>query len=80
MAKKKKRPKQLNKAGHDPGQQEARDELLALQAIFPDIELSDDGLGLKLVVRPHLGDADSSFVSVTVHIRCERQLLRTCVP
>ena len=49
--------------------QDAADELTALQAIFPDIQIDSDDKGFRLVVCPHRGDTETSLVSVTLHIR-----------
>lgn len=68
MARKKKKTRAKPTEAAD--QEEVEDELVALFAIFPDTELDSDERGLELTVRPHHGDADASYVSATLHLRC----------
>lgn len=56
-------------------QEEAKEELLALTAIFgEDIEVHEghDSLGFTLQVVPHPGEAEANYVSVTLVVRWGR--------
>lgn len=52
-------------------QEEAREELLALEAIYgEDLEVHEEGLGFCLHVTPHPGEAAANHVSVQLVVRC----------
>lgn len=78
MARKKRKPRQQQKTVGAEDRQETENELVALQAIFPDIELDSDDKGVQLVVAPHQGD-DDTYVSVTLHIR-SGPCMNACLP
>ena len=68
MARKKKR--QTSKARQAEPSEEAKEELIALEAIFGEhFSADDDGRGFRLVVFPHPGDAQANFVSAELSCR-----------
>lgn len=74
MAKKKKKAKPRGggpRAAAEPTE-EARDELLALRAIYgEDLCELEHGAGYSLPVVPHPGMAESNRISVVLVFRCE---------
>jgi translation initiation factor 2-alpha kinase 4 len=76
MAKKKKRATkhkggaQRHGTGMEVFLEEAREEMVALDAIFgADFAAHDDGRGFDLRVVPHPGEAESNFVSAALKLR-----------
>jgi translation initiation factor 2-alpha kinase 4 len=49
--------------------EEAADELLALEAIFEEFDLHDDGMGFNLRIVPHPGEAEANWVSADLVFR-----------
>ena len=73
MGKQKKKDNKRQAAARQLAQEEAREELLALQAIFCDdltVHDTNDTLGFSLLVQPHPGEALANYVSVTLVVRC----------
>lgn len=57
------------------GAEEAKDEILALESIFgQDFQLHGDGHGFSMVVLPHAGEEEETFVSVELDVRCSHRL------
>jgi translation initiation factor 2-alpha kinase 4 len=72
MGKKKKQSSKKRAAAAELAQEEAREELLALAAIYgEDIEVHEGhaSLGFSLRVVPHPGEASANYVSVTLVVR-----------
>eukprot|EP00884_Botryococcus_braunii_P014774 jgi/Botrbrau1/23298/Bobra.0102s0039.1 len=59
--------------------EEATDELLALQAIYEDFELHDDGMGFTLRIVPHPGEAQENWVSIKLAFRYQSSYPRTAL-
>jgi hypothetical protein len=59
------------RAGPPPEvKQEIAEEILALEAIYgDDFSLDADGVGFRLRVVPHPGDAQAGFTSAVLHVR-----------
>ena len=75
MAKKKPKQKRRAAAAAELTQEEAREELLALEAIFAEditpVHNNQNGsLGFALHVVPHPGEALANHVAVTLVVRC----------
>lgn len=68
---KKKAKKQKKKLQNTQGgREDARDELVALEAIFgEDLEVHPDEQGFTLRVVPHPGDVETNYVFVQLQIR-----------
>jgi hypothetical protein len=57
-------------AGADNFLAEAKEEMIALEAIFDkEFEAHEDVCGFNLVIFPHPGEAESNFVSVKLVVR-----------
>ena len=70
VAMKKKKKGQRRRAIKDLSQEEAREELLALQYIFgEDLVVHEDRLGFTLSIVPHPGEAQANHVAVTLVAR-----------
>ncbi len=71
MKKKKAKVKRRATAATQLSQEEAREELLALEAIFgEDLTVHEGSLGFTLRVVPHPGEAAFNHVAVTLVVRC----------
>lgn len=58
-------------AAAELSQEEAREELLALEAIYgEDLVVHEEGLGFSLHVTPHPGEAAANHVSCQLAVRC----------
>ena len=80
MAKKKKQAKK--KAQPEPDETHSADELLAIEAIWPECQAHEDRHGFSLRVVPHLGEANHCAVSLNIRqATCLRSALtqpRSC--
>lgn len=75
MAKKKKQSSKRRAAASELAREEAREELLALAAIYGDdidVHESHESLGFSLRAVPHPGEASANHVSVTLVVRWGR--------
>jgi hypothetical protein len=62
--------RKVGSAGSDNFLAEAKEEMIALEAIFDkEFEVHKDVCGFNLVIFPHPGDAESNFVSVKLVVR-----------
>lgn len=58
-------------AASELSQEEVREELLALEAIYgEDLAVHEEGLGFSLHVTPHPGEAAANHVSCQLAVRC----------
>lgn len=74
MGKKNKKTKKKPTVTEEFDREEAKDELLALSAIFGDaLTVKDDEQSFVVHVVPHPGEAETNYVSVNLEVRCVRK-------